>query len=109
MSIVVTYADADTFIVVGDRTDDFHIGCRVRYDCESNGIKYRTILGSAYGDSNTTVNLTSVKCGIVGIDTPILFQHLLITVGITQIDEMDKIRKLLDRKKEYENTRKIFT
>ena len=60
MSILATYSDADTFIVSGNRTDEFSQGRRVKAYCGSvDGYKYGTVLSSSYTSPDTTVNLTT--------------------------------------------------
>lgn len=76
--ITATYVDADTFTVVGDLTDNFIVGRRVKLNCQGDGTKYGTVLSSAF-TSLTTVNLTTASdaltsnlteawFGIVGAD-----------------------------------------
>jgi len=71
--MIATYVDVNEFTVTTDRTAEFINGRRIKADCGVNGIKYCTVLSSAFGavttvitkESELTVNLTTVLYGIV--------------------------------------------
>lgn len=68
------YVSANSFIVLGDKTSEFNVDRRLKLDCDTDGIKYATIVSSSYSDPDTTVvidestltsNLNSVLYGII--------------------------------------------
>jgi len=59
MAISATFVDADTFTVVGDKTANFVANRRIICDCGVDGYKYPVVLSSAWGDPNTTIELTA--------------------------------------------------
>jgi len=59
MGLVATYVDANTFTVATDLTTDFAVNRKVKCDCGVDGAKYGVVSASAYGDPNTTVDLTA--------------------------------------------------
>jgi hypothetical protein len=72
--MLAVYLANNQFRVTGNHTDVFLEGRRVKADCDSDGIKYVTVLTSAYFDPNTSVtiketsltsNLTTVLYGII--------------------------------------------
>ena len=68
-----TYVDVNEFTVATDRTSEFITGRRIKANCGVNGIKYCTVLSSAFGattavitkESELTANLVTVLYGIV--------------------------------------------
>ena len=68
-----TYVDVNEFTVATDRTAEFITGRRIKANCGVNGIKYCTVLSSAFGattavitkESELTANLVTVLYGIV--------------------------------------------
>ena len=50
-----TYASASTFTVGGDQTDKYKKGTRLKFT--QTTVKYAVVIGSSYGDPNTTVTI----------------------------------------------------
>ena len=68
------YSSTTEFYVAGDHTSSFTFGRRVKIDCGVDGIRYASVVSSAYANSSTyvtisdadvTSNITDVWLGIV--------------------------------------------
>ena len=59
MALTATFVDADTLTVAGDYTADFVVNRKVKANCGVDGYRYCVVSASAYGDPNTTVDMTA--------------------------------------------------